>query len=513
MKELSFVTGSTVYLEIGQTSLKVVKDDIGMDLPLERDQNGRLTGPCKTRLIERLRSFVNRKSWLFRPRAVCAIGANGVSVRHLALPASGKEKLQKLLSLQIESEFPLPPEELAWGFQPLAARPANGAPATQELLVAAIRKEVLEEYSSLLAACGMNPVFTIAALARARLCPAPLESCAILDLDKTHSELAVFSDGSAITIRTFPVGNEDLSPPGAGLDELTKFITNNWTGGKLYLTAGNDLPRDMVQRLGERLGRGVDCRRLEFAPGKGRSAALLGLMKSPDETEGMPLLVLQVKPKQTDGTISPSSPALRKWVAAAVGLLLCLFALPYVEAVFLKPVLSRKLTAIKADTGRLAIIDRELVFLQNLKQSQPPYLDALYLFAKSAPRGSSIESLSMNRRGEITLRGSMRSSEQVSGFRSKLIESGFFTNVVVEEQVPTRNRQKVDVRMTARWKSPEARAVLSIGPTKDEIEKAKEAAKKEGPQRGMPTPGMPPMPAGMPMPMPMPPGGLRPAPH
>jgi hypothetical protein len=56
-------------------------------------------------------------------------------------------------------------------------------------------------------------------------------------------------------------------------------------------------------------------------------------------------------------------------------------------------------------------------------------------------------------------------------FRAKLIASGFFADITVDEQTPVPNQQKVSVRMTAQWKSAEARAALKIGPSPEEIEK------------------------------------------
>jgi hypothetical protein len=91
----------------------------------------------------------------------------------------------------------------------------------------------------------------------------------------------------------------------------------------------------------------------------------------------------------------------------------------------------------------------------------------------------------------------MQNAQQVTDFRAKLIDSGFFERVTVEEQVPTPDRQKVNIRITAQWKPVEKRIGLAIGPTHDEIEKAKtnSVAPGNSPMRG----GMPPgMPAGMP---------------
>src|SRR5439155_22276804 len=98
------------------------------------------------------------------------------------------------------------------------------------------------------------------------------------------------------------------------------------------------------------------------------------------------------------------------------------------------------------------------------------------------------------------LRGSRQSSQQVTDFRSKLIESGFFSNVTVDEQSPGAGPggmpgmggmagpggQKVVVRMTAQWKPAAARLTLAIGPTAEEIEKARTRVRE-------PQPGMPPM--------------------
>ncbi|MDB6110097.1 MAG: hypothetical protein JWR69_1847, partial [Pedosphaera sp.] len=171
-------------------------------------------------------------------------------------------------------------------------------------------------------------------------------------------------------------------------------------------------------------------------------------------------------------------PAPWKWAAVAALLAIAALSFPYAEALLLKPRLSRKLSSVKADKGRLATIDRELTFLQFLKESQPPYLDAVSLIARSAPAGSRIDSLSMNRRGDLALKGSLKDSQQVVEFRSKLIASGFFSTVVVEEQAPSPDGQKVVVRITAQWKSAVARESVLIDPPAPTVEKAKAAGKE-----------------------------------
>jgi hypothetical protein len=163
----------------------------------------------------------------------------------------------------------------------------------------------------------------------------------------------------------------------------------------------------------------------------------------------------------------------KKWAAWATALLCALLVLPSAEALLMKPFLARKLARMNTEKVRLKTIDRELEFLQLLKQSQPPYLDAMFIFSKSAPQGAKIDSLTMNRRGDVSLRGSMRSSDQITDFRTKLVGSGFFSTVVVEEQSLSPDRQKVNIRISTQWKPLEARAGLTNGPTVMEIEKAR----------------------------------------
>jgi Tfp pilus assembly PilM family ATPase len=537
------VNSSNIYVEIGQSSLKALAGEEGLELPLERQPNGRLTAACKENLTPRLEEFLKQKNWAGRMRVLCAIAARGVSLRRMTLPAGSKENLQRVLRLKIEAEFPLSPDELAWGYIPIknGSQPAGGE---QEFLVVALKKDVIEEYTNLLGAQGAAPVFTLAALARSSLCPPPLGTCAMLDIGQQHSELTTFEQGVATSVRLLPWGGESITrslqaklglgreeaeklkvalqqPSGSPsdthllgasvldstLDALAGTLNGHWN--RIYLTGRQAREKEFATRLTRRLGNGVVCETIEPPGGQGRSAAIAGL-KNLAEEDGAPLLAIAIKPTAPTAVAARRAPL--KWAAAAVALVLGCLAFPYVEAWVAKPGLIKRLAALQKDKSRLPMIDRELGFLENLKSNQPPYLDALYILAKAVPQGSKVESLSMNRRGEISLRGSMRDSSQVTDFRSKLIASGFFSNVTVEEQTPTPDRQKVNLRVSAVWKPAVERAQLALGPTAEEIEKSKNKV-RDTPGGG--PPGMDFFPGGMGMPMPMggtemPPGAMPP---
>jgi hypothetical protein len=203
-------------------------------------------------------------------------------------------------------------------------------------------------------------------------------------------------------------------------------------------------------------------------------------------------LILELNGGQ--GAARLARPVVRQWAAAAVLLALATLLFPYAQALVLKPILEKKLTALQADRGRLAMIDQELDFLKYLKQTQPPYLDTIYLLAKSAPQGTHLDGLSMGRHQQISIRLKMANAQQVSDFRSKLIDSGWFANVMVEEQTPQPDR-RVIVRMTAELKPAEMRKPLAAEPPGKKTDKSRPGG--EEPDSGMPPPEtmmMPPVP-------------------
>jgi len=453
-----------VFMEINPASLRALRENRGLELPLRRAADGKLTGECRKALLSALQRFLGRKNWQPRVRAICGISAHGVSLRKVALPAAGGE-VEAILRLQIEKEFPLPPEELAWGWREIA----NGS-ATRQALVAAVRKGVIEDYAGLLTEAGANPEFTLSAFARELLCPAPDEPHAILETGRTHAELVSFENGVAASVKILPA-NGDWS------DAMLKEIN-----AKTIYVFGNGAAHDEIWG---KLPAGFVCRRLEIPDREGYSAATLGLNKSVLDKVRLLRLETKAEPARTRFALPKmdfSGAESRRRLRQATALLVVLLILPYAKALLFKPALGWKLAAVKNHRQQFAsVVEPELRFLQSLKQSQPPYLDALYLFSKAASSGMRVTSLSLNQRGDIALQATLQNAQQVTDFRSKLIASGFFANITVEEQTPVPNQQKVSVRMTAQWESAASRGRLKVGPSPDEIAKSRGETNAAGP--------------------------------
>ena len=272
--------------------------------------------------------------------------------------------------------------------------------------MAAVKRKAIEDYLDIFAACGANPVFTLAALARSYVCPHVPAPYAVLDLGQRSSELAIFEDGLPTSVRVLPWGGQDLAQAPAKAATGVALAVR-----KVYITGANAWPPDVASRLAAALGNGAECEAVKLAQGEGRSAAVLGLRQAIERDRAWPSLVLETK--TADGSARVVRPAPLRWAALAVALALAALAAPYAEALILKSRLAGKLAAMKQEKGKLGKVDRELEFLRYLKQGQPAYLEVLFIMAKAAPPGTRFDMLSMNRRGELSVRGSIKDSAAI----------------------------------------------------------------------------------------------------
>ena len=449
MKASDFLNSSPVLIEITQDSLKALDRDASFETAIERGPDGRVTEAYRQQLVAALSGFLKRTAFVPRRKALCAIPARGVSLRHLTLPSCPRDEIERLLLLQIESEFPIPPDQLAWGWEILLDS-ASGT--NQEILVVAVKRETVEDYSAILSQCGLVPAFTVAGLARSFLLSHPSKSYSILEIQPNYSELVAFENGIATSLRVFHCGSRNTDA------ELISLIPASVLGTKAFLSG------DPIQaRLGSIFSAAISFEPLPIGDDQGRSAAIAGLKSSCEENVGRTPLLLQTSGISTVQSLA--RPLHLKWAALAAVLAFCALSLRYAEAVLRQPHLEKQLAELNAYRAKLPNIDRELNFLQFLQTNQPPYLDRLYVLANAAQPGTRVESLGMSRRGDLTLRVGMQNSQQLTDFRTKLIDSGFFSSVVVEEQTPSPDRQKLSVRLTGIWKPSIDRKALEAPPS------------------------------------------------
>lgn len=407
---------SLLLIEFKENSVHLLHRERGLDLPLEREPGGSITAGSAANLSQALAPFRGL-------RAVCCIPARGVSMRILNLPAADGEELERMLPLQVEAQFPLAPNELAWGYSKMD-RP-SGKPGFEEVLLAAVKRETLDQYGQLLTGAGLHPSFTVGALARCALIPNPPPSFNLVDVDPARSELISLDPSAQMRVRTLP-SNEFLASIPAG---------------KIYVTGASGMGREFAERFA--LNGSTEL--IELSPTPGGTAATLGLREMIERRGAKPLLLARAETADT----AKAAPSAWKWPVLAAVLVVGLIALRLLEPVLQKPRLQKRLNELQAYRGSLPAIERELAFLQYMRSNQPPYLEAISTLAASAPRGTRFDSISVAGRGDLNVRGSIQNSQGAGEFRNKLIASGLFARIVLEEQSPVQNQQKINFRLSA----------------------------------------------------------------
>ncbi len=503
------MTPKTVYLEIGHASIRLFDGAEGVELALERSENSRLTSACKATLATTLQEFVRPRTGRGPTTALCAVGAQGVTMRRLRLPKCSQEELEGVLLLQIESEFPLPPDQLAWGYFELPAHDSlnvskAGGP---EVLVFAVKVDSLEEYSEILATAGIMPLFTLAAFARKMMLPASVgANFSILHIAEPQCELACFEQGALISVRLISPalgvpspGNIEGSPANplesgatTGVAILAKALARGSLGETLYLTSDQMDLKPLADTVAQALGGAIRCEVFGEAQGPGSSPVTLGLARAAAEAGSDRLPLFRIKTVKT--LPASAHPIPWKWIARAAALLVCALGLRYMEPALSKARVSKKLAEMKIHRNTLPAYARELGFLQHLEKNHALIQDTVYVIANAAPQGTRIESLTISRRGEVSVRTTVAPPTQAVAFRTKLTDSGFFSTVVVEEQSPSPDRQKTMLRISALPKPGATRPTVSPSPASGPPKDLK-AEKPKG-EKPTPTGGTGPTPAG-----------------
>jgi len=480
-----------LFIEFGTDSWHLLRGADGIDLPVDRLENGHLTTACKESLQAALLRFSMGPPG-GEGAVYCGIPARGVSWRRLILPRCSPQDLPGILKLQIESEFPVHPDHLAWGWRTIPPTGIKESGRSQEILVLAIKKSALDEFLEMLGARPGLVQFSLSGLARFEMISPVSGSCAILDVGKHDAEIVAFQDAVPELIRNLSWGSDRVvsalqeelgsarseaeetlarlaeeldGPQAARIDSalskalilLADQIRRICSSKVIYLTGQSS--REIAPELGQYLGPGFECRWMDLAMGPGKTAATLSLQKLEGGEPGF--ISLKTESPTPVRKIKKTAHLPVKWMVLAAVLMLLVVVLPFLEAGLRTPTLRRSLETVRSKGPVLSAIDRQYGFLQNLKKNQSPYLDAIYLLAQSAPQGTKFESITMNRRGDLAFRGVMKDVNQVAEFRSKLIDSGFFSTVAFDEQTTSADRQKITVRGTAQWKPSSSRKAVS----------------------------------------------------
>jgi Tfp pilus assembly PilM family ATPase len=470
-----------IFVDIGLSTVKILAGSEGMEFPLTRDATGRLVGTSQDAVREALTRCRDRDRRGMRV-ASCGLPASGVSVRRFRLPPASRDATRRLVNLQLEQSFPVSPDQLAWGYRIFAApvdhaTDSDSSGSGRDVAALVVKRNVIEDYETLFNGSGIRPVFTLGILAAGYQALVARQSVLVVDVGRSHSECLWLDRGVPVQVRTLTWGGDAVTTALAGvlgadreeagkrkrepmdpatspmlsqalrdaLRPLVHFLTEAVAplenvrpeavpGYVLLVGGGAGLP-GLTTELSAALG-GRTCRVApDPEPGPGRSAVTLGLRElSAGSSEDEPIS-FACEAAGHDREARAVRRRLVPWMVLAGALLVAIVGTRYLPAVFGKQALARELATARERVAMLPETDRELRFLDELERRRLRVLEALTVTALAAPPGAALNEFSLNSRGVLSVKVTLKPSEY-NEFRARLIRSGWFSDVVLQRLQP-----------------------------------------------------------------------------
>lgn len=475
-------TEATTIVDLGHRSLKVLDGERGLELALERSDDGALTDASIQRTREELSRFLGTKGR--RGLVICAIPAAGVSLRGFDLPPVGKTETDQLVALQIEREFPLPPSQMAWGYR--VGEAANGTSSIAEprrATVAALRRESLDEVRELFR--DIRPVeFALGALAGWSLCPSRDGLSVLVDLGRDRSELLLARSESPVGLRSLAWGGDRVTRAIASalsidaseaerlklewarrggqadsahlerdgvieeavarsLNELERSLAENWQASRARLTARMNgssglvgdpgLPQQVflsgrtgelpgVTRILENVFPGVPIERVDVSEEPGHSAVTEGLRAQLVGEIGP--IVLQLADEPERASRKTTERPVGWWVAAAL-LLVGVLIGPYFGPIFSLDSVTERAEEARAALGSSGEIPSKISFLESIDSNQVPAFEVLEAIRRVSSVELRVDELILSGNGVFELRGKLDREESAHALRTDLSVMNF----------------------------------------------------------------------------------------
>ena len=319
-------------VEFTESSAHMAGDERALEIAIERDTAGALTPAAADSVRNALKMFSKGGG---SEQAICLLPARGVSIRRISLPGGSKDEVERLLPLQIDAQFPLSSEELAWGYLPLPARIPSREGMMKEFLVAAVKKESLQQYREIVSSAGFQPLFGIAALAREGVCSHRPLHFALLEIGNKISELVTFDESGPATLRVVGVGNESASA-----EPVLGTLRSNGAVEKIFVSG------KASAIWSARIAPEIPAEPLAVA--SGQSTAIAGLRQAM-QRGAEPLLIHANR----ESARVQRAPAQWRWAAAACALLLISLGLRYAEPIVRKARISTAISQLEARRAKL----------------------------------------------------------------------------------------------------------------------------------------------------------------
>lgn len=419
----------------------------GFAVDLDRDDEGMLTESTRAAITAAIRDCVS--SAPASHPCLCALAGSGISLRTLELPLIKNTSIHDLVRLQIEAEWPLPPEELVWGIHEWTRTNSNPPQQpTVRVTVAAIKKSLFAHYDELVRASGVEVTWTFHAFIAGSLqMIRSSDSAWLFDVRSETTDLIRYEMGLPTSIQHHSWGSTDSEALGANLQNTIQREEESNPEANTIVIAGSE---PSLGQCSQFLEQGIPERKASLIciPSvEGATLSSEAFQALEQETRECPMIQLKVT---APATIKPKFDrrSLLRWAALILLMVVSILLARRIEPSLRGTALQERLQNFNSEKEALPEIDRELTFLSYLHENTIPVTDVISLLAANAVPQFEIQSLEISRDRRIQLRGTLPQRAQPEDLRAKLFKTGWFEQVVLDEQTPDERKRKLTIRMS-----------------------------------------------------------------
>jgi hypothetical protein len=459
----------------------------GFDIPIQRNAQGNITDESRATVVQALNDLTGNNPIQFT-HTTCAVTSGGMLLRTIDLPAAADdEALKNLVELQIEKEWPLPPEELAWGFQRIV-EPTGSAlnPETTKVkvTVAAIKSSVFRQYKEILSDCRLQADWIVGASVGSMAEDiASSKTAWLMDVQAKNTDLVHYEWGVPTTAQTFSTGSNELvrntESSELSKDFLSIIKTIQCEGSPLMLVvAASEACLKKLQPPLQANFPGVPIQSQLIDTRPGASLATQHLITHTCPHPGRNVITLESHEVKAPPAPIDKAPFIR-WGVLLAALIMTIFLARRIEPSLKAGKLESQLTQFREQKKLLPEIDRELSFLEHIQNKSLPYMDIIGLLAAHSTPGFQLESMDMGSDRRVQLRGLLQDAHP-EDLRAKLLATDWFDQVILDEQTPDRDGRKLTVRITLLVKEHLKRPKATETMLGIETESKKDEPKKGG---------------------------------
>ncbi len=166
------------------------------------------------RLSETLREFFSKKKIKTKDVSIALAGHSSVMVKRIPLPEMSEEELSESIRFEAEQYIPFPIDEVNIDFQILGPRPEAGQ---MDVMIVAAKKDVMNEYITVLKDAGLNPVVVdVAAFALSNMYELnyeiePNRVVALFNIGASTMNMCVIVGGIPVLARDSSAGSNTIT--------------------------------------------------------------------------------------------------------------------------------------------------------------------------------------------------------------------------------------------------------------------------------------------------------------